>query len=226
MEMNLEKLKSWAELIVFISIIILITFYSSKFFADIDNLKTFLDGTGIFAPVAFILIQILQVVVAPISHYAMMAASGAIFGLWTGTLLNYVGSSIGSIIAFLLARKYGRPLVNRIVSKKIMDKYESAVQKVGFFGLFLIYFLPVFPDDEIIYLVGLSKMSFKDFLAATLFGRLGGAFGMAFVGATLAAPTKIGIIIILMLCIFGALVFSFRGRLERYFDKLIVKRIK
>ena len=226
MEMNLEKLKSWAELIVFISIIILITFYSSKFFADIDNLKAFLGGTGIFAPVAFILIQILQVVVAPISHYAMMAASGAIFGLWAGTLLNYVGSSIGSIIAFLLARKYGRPLVNRIVSKKIMDKYESVIQKVGPFGLFLIYFLPVFPDDEIIYLVGLSKMSFKNFLGATLFGRVGGAFGMAFVGATLAAPTKIGIIIILLLCILGALVFSFRERLEMYFDKRFINKIK
>lgn len=104
------------------------------------------------------------------------------------------------------------------MSAQYLD-HELVVQKMGPFGLFLIYFLPVFPDDEIIYLVGLSKMKFKNFLGATLFGRVGGMFGMAFVGATIARPTKIGVIIILLLCILGAAVFCFRKKLEKWFER-------
>jgi len=110
------------------------------------------------------------------------------------------------------------------VNKRIIDKYESTIQKIGPFGLFLIYFLPIFPDDEIIYLVGLSKMKFKDFLAATLFGRVGGMFGMAFVGATIARPTKIGVMIVILLCLFGAIIFFFRKKLEKWFDRISKKK--
>lgn len=219
MKINAEKLKSWVSILIFITIIIVITFYSSQFFANVENIRNLLAKTGFFAPLVFVVVQIVQVVIAPISHYMIQIAGGIIFGFWLGGALNYIGSTIGSIIVFLLARKYGKPLVNKIVNKRIMSKYESAIQKMGPFGLFLIYFLPIFPDDEIIYLVGLSKMKFKDFLGATLFGRVGGMFGMAFVGATIAKPTKIGIIIILLLCVIGAVIFCFREKLERWFEK-------
>ncbi|MCK5085070.1 MAG: VTT domain-containing protein [Candidatus Pacebacteria bacterium] len=219
MKINIEKLKSWVSILIFITIIIVITFYSSQFFANVENIRNLLAKTGVLAPLVFVMVQIVQVVIAPISHYMIQIAGGVVFGFWLGGALNYVGSAIGSIIAFLLARKYGKPLVSKIVNKRIMDKYESAIQKMGPFGLFLIYFLPIFPDDEIIYFVGLSKMKFKDFLGATLFGRVGGMFGMAFVGATIAKPTKIGIIIILLLCVIGAVIFCFREKLERWFEK-------
>lgn len=224
MKFNFEKLKSWVWLVVFIAIIVLITFYSSQFFIKLENLRELVARAGIFGPLIFLFIQFIQVVVAPISHYAIQAAGGAIFGFWLGGALNYVGSVLGSLFAFFLARRYGIPLVRKIVPEKIMSRYSSVVQKIGPFGLFLIYFLPLFPDDELIYLIGLSKMKFRDFLGATLFGRIGGMFGMAFVGATIAKPTKIGVIVILVLCVFGAVVFSFRKRLEKWFNARFVRK--
>jgi uncharacterized membrane protein YdjX (TVP38/TMEM64 family) len=225
MKINLEKLKSWIELLVFIAVIVLITVYSSQFFANVENVRNLIGKAGILAPLAFMLIQFIQVVIAPISHYAIQIAGGAIFGVWLGGVLNYVGSVAGSIFVFFLSRKYGKLLVNKIVSKKIIDKYESVVQKMGPFSLFLIYFLPLFPDDEISYLAGLSRMKFKDYLIANLLGRTGGMFGMALIGATIAKPTKIGIIIIIFLILLAAALFFFRKRLERWFKKRSEKKI-
>jgi len=225
MTINLEKLKSWIGLLVFIAVIVLITVYSAQFFANVDNVKNLIGKAGIFAPLTFMLVQIIQVIVAPISHYAIQIAGGAIFGVWLGGLLNYVGSVTGSIFVFFLSRKYGKPLVNKIVSKRIMNKFETVVQKMGPFSLFLIYFLPLFPDDEISYLVGLSKMKFKDYLTANLLGRTIGMFGMALVGATIARPTKIGVIIILFLILLAAVLFFFREKLTRWIEKRSEKKI-
>lgn len=74
----------------------MITVYSSQFFANVENVKNLIGKAGIFAPLAFVLIQFIQVIVAPISHYVIQAAGGAIFGFWLGGILNYVGSVLGS----------------------------------------------------------------------------------------------------------------------------------
>jgi len=76
MKINLEKLKSWVELIIFIIVIVLITIYSSKFFANIENIRSLLSKAGVLAPLIFMSIQFIQVIVAPISHYVIQAAGG------------------------------------------------------------------------------------------------------------------------------------------------------
>ena len=48
------------------------------------------------------------------------------------------------------------------------------------------YFLPLFPDDEISYLAGFSKLGFKKFLIVILFGHIGGSLGLAFLGSGLS----------------------------------------
>lgn len=137
---------------------------------------------GIFAPLAFIALQALQVVLTPISHYSVGLIGGFLYGPYLGAFLNWTGRMIGHIIAFFLARYIGRSIAERFVSEQTLHRYDKYVSnKTGI--LFLIYFLPVFPDDEISYLVGLSNMPFSRFFIASALGHVGGSLGLAYIGS-------------------------------------------
>lgn len=137
---------------------------------------------GIFGPLLFILVQALQVIVTPMSHYTIGAIGGFLYGPWIGGLLNWIGRIIGHLTALFLARTIGRPIVSRFVSPVTIEKYDKLVADKSLI-LFLFYFLPLFPDDEISYLAGLSKMKFRLFLLANMFGHVGGSFGLAYIGS-------------------------------------------
>lgn len=136
---------------------------------------------GVFAPLAFIALQALQVVVTPISHYSVGVVGGFLFGPWLGALLNWIGRIIGHLVAFWLARIIGRKIAGKYVSAETIQKYDRWVSDKSF-ALFLMYFLPLFPDDEMSYLAGLSKMKFRVFLFANVFGHIGGSVSLAYIG--------------------------------------------
>lgn len=137
---------------------------------------------GILAPLAFIAIQALQVVVTPISHYSVGVVGGFLYGPWIGGLLNYIGRIIGHLIAFSIARAFGRKIAEKYVSQKTLEQYDKYVSNKSLI-LFLMYYLPIFPDDELSYLAGLSKMKFRIFFLANIFGHVGGSIGLAYIGS-------------------------------------------
>jgi len=158
-------------------------FYPSSFFTNQERVRDFVRNFGFWAPFIFITIQILQVVLTPINHYAIGVAGGFIFGTWLGFLYNYIGRIIGHTIAFFLSRAIGRPLIEKLVKPETLSKYDKFWNKGGSFVLFLIYYLPLFPDDEISYIVGTSKMKIVPFMAANILGQIGGSLALAYLGA-------------------------------------------
>jgi len=143
---------------------------------------------GIFGPIVFVLLQAVQVIITPMSHYTVGVIGGFLYGPWYGALLNYIGRLIGHITAFFLGRKYGRKLIKRFVDEDVIKKYDHYVSGERDFSpqvmiLFLMYFLPLFPDDELSYLVGFSRMKFKSFLLANMFGHTCGSLSLAYIGS-------------------------------------------
>jgi uncharacterized membrane protein YdjX (TVP38/TMEM64 family) len=138
-----------------------------------------------FAPLAFIILQIVQVVI-PIMPGGISCLVGVLmFGAWKGFLYNYIGICIGSVIAFLLARKCGMPLIRQLFSEKTIDKYlKWTDENHRFTKLFAIaIFLPAAPDDFLCFLAGTTKMSLKVFTCIILLGKPG-AIAMYSLGLT------------------------------------------
>ncbi|MBL7190315.1 TVP38/TMEM64 family protein [bacterium] len=159
-----------------------------KFFEVQTEWRDKISSFGLLAPLIFIALQAFQVIIAPISHYTIGVLGGFIFGPWIGGLLNYIGRCIGHCIAFEISQRFGRPLLKRLVKESTIKRYEYLVSggsKTPYQSiiLFLIYFLPLFPDDEISYLVGLSKMPRKPFWLANIFGHVGGSLSLAYIGS-------------------------------------------
>ena len=137
---------------------------------------------GILAPLAFILIQALQVIITPISHYSIGVIGGFLYGPYLGGLFNWIGRMIGHVIAFFIARSLGRKVAEKFVKQETLDKYDRYISNKSLI-LFILYFLPLFPDDELSYLAGLSKMKFRMFFLANFFGHVGGSLGLAYLGS-------------------------------------------
>ncbi len=178
--------------IIFIPLLVFLIygiFFPTSFFESREAVMNYVEGFGFWAPLVFVIIQILQVTLAPINGYTIGIAGGFIFGVWQGFLLNYIGRALGHIVAFSLAQKLGRDLVKKMVKKETLQKYDNFWEKGGSFLLFLVYYLPFFPDDTISYIAGISKIKFKFFMIANIFGNIGGSLALAYIGSGMD-PTK------------------------------------
>jgi len=119
---------------------------------------------GVWAPLAFIGVQIIQVVIPVIPGGVTLAVGPMLFGTWLGFIYNYIGIVLGSLILFRIGRVFGLPLVEAIVSKKIRHKYMNRLNSNGWEKLFIfLMILPIAPDDALVLLTSLTKMSFKQF---------------------------------------------------------------
>ncbi len=188
-------------------------------FSNPQSLRNYIQGFGIYSPLVFILINILQVVISPISWPVTSQASGYIFGLWVGFALNWVGRVIGSIIAFYLARQYGKKVVDRFVDNKTVDKLEKMINK-GAVYVFLVLTLPSILDDELCWASGLLGMKPKTFFWVTTLGSITGSFAGAYVGSTLAENNIIPFIVNIALVIIGVIVLSQKKKLDKFAEKV------
>lgn len=157
-----------------LAVLALIFLWLTKSFLDgnfnsLESFQKYIGGFGIFAPMILIFIQLSQVVLPILPAVVGYAAGSVLFGWFGGFLCNYIGISIGSLLAFYLARRYGASFVQNHVSQETYEKYVHWTQKKGFLWfLILTIFLPVAPDDLICFLAGLTAISWKRFCVIIL----------------------------------------------------------
>ena len=134
-------------------------------FGDKNSVIHYIYKFGVFAPVSFIALQIIQVIF-PIIPGGVSSLAGVIaFGPFYGFIYNYIGISIGSVIAFLLARRYGLKIIEILFYNYNADKYLAHINNKKFNILFMVsILLPGLPDDLMCFIAGISKMEIKKFL--------------------------------------------------------------
>ncbi len=142
-----------------------------QFLADKEQVNAWVLSMGIFAPLAFIGLQILQTVISPIPGNVVGFAGGFLFGWW-GVILSTIGSTIGYAIVLKLVRKYGRRLVEKLISPDLMKKFDYLANEKGGFIFFLIFLIPALPDDVVMCIAGLTKLPINQLLFSAAVGRL------------------------------------------------------
>ena len=156
-----------------LSIALTIYFINLGVFKDLNALRGLVGDSIILGPVIFIFIQILQVVIPIIPGGISTAAGVLIFGPYAGFIYNYVGICIGSIIIFLLGRRYGKPFILSMISDKTYNKYIGWLDNQNRFEkLFaLAIFFPVAPDDALCLMAGLTNISVKRYTLIILIAK-------------------------------------------------------
>jgi len=165
-------------------VFILVYQYNSKIWVQIIKLyhlyqdhqefKKVISSFGAYAPLAYILLQIIQVIVAPIPGGAIEFFGGVLFGVKAGFIYSMIGLLIGSWIAFSLARIFEKIAVEKFVSEQTRKKFDYLVEHEGVILSFILFLIPGFPKDALCYILGLTPMHLGIFLIISTIGRIPG----------------------------------------------------
>ncbi|HRV94268.1 MAG TPA: VTT domain-containing protein, partial [Anaerolineae bacterium] len=151
---------------------------------DRDLVTAYLAQLGLWAPVLSLLIVSLQHMTPVFPGQAViLAASGYLYGPAGGFFINMLAAVAASQLAFVLARRAGKPFVNRILPAKLLDRWQEVADKRGFYFLVMNFWFPVIPGNAANYLAGLTSISFWTFLLANILGRIPGVLIITLIGA-------------------------------------------
>lgn len=164
-----------------------------------DELVAAMNNLGPWAPFFYVMLQVLQVVVAPIPGQIVGGVGGFLFGHW-GILWTTIGSLIGFWLVFCIARRFGRPLIEKIFKKPAVDKFDFIINaKTAPLIIFAIFLLPGFPDDLICYIAGLTKLSMRKLMLVAILGRFPTIVVTNYIG--MGIGRNIGLVIALSLIV-------------------------
>jgi uncharacterized membrane protein YdjX (TVP38/TMEM64 family) len=153
--------------------------------SDREKTSAYIEGFGPAAPLVFMLVQVLQVMLAPVPGEATGFIGGYLFGVTKGFLLSSIALSIGSIINFGVGRFLGRRYVRKVIPPKYLARFDTVARREGALVVFMLFIFPGFPKDYLCLFLGLSSLPFKIFFFMTTLGRMPGTFILSLQGAML-----------------------------------------
>ena len=192
---------------------------------DREKLIEFISHFGSWAPFVFFIIQFIQVLVAFIPGNVTGLVGGMLFGMIWGAVISSVAIFFGSLLMFMVGRKYGKKLVLRFVDEETIKKYEPRLSgKKAKTALLMIYLIPLLPDDAICLIAGLTDLDLKAYTVIVLIGRIPSVIITNTIGAGIYSEHMTLIIIISV--IYYIAVFFIYWYFDRIKDKVSNRNLK
>jgi len=187
--------------------------------AGIRELRSYLLGFGIWAPIVSSVLMILQMIIAPIPGQLITFTNGLLFGAFWGTVLSWGSAMVGAALCFGIASAFGRPVVEKLVGAKSLDYVDSFFERYGIRAILVARLIPFVPFDPISYGAGLTKMGFWRFFIATGIGQLPATILYSWLGAKATGAIKV-VFFVFVGVVALAIVLS---ALKPWFDRRMLK---
>ena len=164
-----------AFILILFALIVLFILQKTGFFNVIENqnsLQEYLASKGVWMPFVYTVLQYLQVVILPIPSIVSTLAGVALFGPFQTMLYSLIGVLLGSFTAFFIGRKLGNKAVSWMIGKDTLNKWQKKIKGKDYLLLTLMFILPVFPDDVLCFVAGLSTMTWEYFSIMIVVSRI------------------------------------------------------
>ena len=184
------------------------------FFTNKNEIINFIK-TSRYDQLVFISIQIIQVVIAVIPGEISGFIGGYLYGPLWGTIYSTIGLTLGSWLAFMLARFFGEPLLEKAVTKEVFEKFDHFMEHKGLLVSFLLFLIPGFPKDYLCYIMGVSRIPTLTFIIISTIGRFFGT-AMLSISGNIAREEHYALLAIVII---AAVIVSFFA--WRYHDKIL-----
>jgi len=146
---------------------------------SVDKLQQSILKLGFWGRFAFVLLQFLQVTFIPLPSPIIVGAGALIYGPFQSGLLSLAGILLGSSFAFFLGRVFGKSIVSFMVGDELCVKWQNFLNKFKY-SFILMMLLPLFPDDVLCLVAGITNMSWMFFMTTQLITRPIGVFLVSF----------------------------------------------
>jgi uncharacterized membrane protein YdjX (TVP38/TMEM64 family) len=217
---------------IYLGSIVLIVFVLLRHFGLIkllesgEEVRDFILSTGNNGRLVFMFIQFAQVALIPIPAMVTTLAGVAIYGAFEAFILSTIAIILGALFAFFVwGRLFGYRLVKWIVGKEKTDKYRDILNQRGKYLFVLMMLLPIFPDDILCMVAGITTMSSKFFVLTTIIIRPITTFFICyFSGGQIIPYSGWGLIAWPILLVLMAVLFVWtyknNDKIEQYFTNL------
>ncbi len=193
---------------------------------SIQALRDYIAQFGNMAVVLFILFCFLQVVVLPVPGSVAVAAGVALFGPLKCAIFSFIGIVTGSIAAFAIGRWVGYKAVKWILGKDTLDKWLKKIKGKDYLILSIMFLLPMFPDDVLCFVAGLSSMTWGYFIIMIVVTRLLSSFATAYSFGLIPFNTWWGILIWIILAAIIAISFWLVCKYSDKIDAFLKSKFK
>lgn len=158
-----------------------------------------------YGEIAFVVILATAVIFVPVTAMPLIPAAATMFGPLMTALLSVAGWTSGAVIAFLLARHIGRPLLQRLIDLSIVDQFAARIPDSSKF-IYIVLLRLVLPVDITSYALGLTNsVSLLQYSVATMLGVTWFSFAFAYLGQSFLTKN---IVVLIGLSLLSLIIFA------------------
>lgn len=187
--------------------------------ADVEGFKEYLLSFGILAAFISGALMVFQSVVAPLPAFVITFANGLLFGWFYGAILSWSSAMLGAVLCFFIAKFLGRPVVERIISKRMLDWWDRFFDQYGKHSVFLARIIPIISFDFVSYGAGVTSIKFWHFFWATGLGQLPATLLYSYLGQSATGAVAILFYLFIIVIALGVLGVIFKPMIEKKMGK-------
>ena len=147
-------------------LLVLAIFYVTKVvvFTDVYGFEGLLKEHLQTAKYIFFFISFAQPILLPIPEAVTIPGASAVFGPGVAAAIAFPGTMLGISAMFFAARYGGRKFISKFIKEQQLEKYQQYVSKNETLIMFLLFIIPILPDEIICVGAGIGQVSPKRFL--------------------------------------------------------------
>lgn len=189
--------------------------------SDREGIARFVNGFGNGAPLVFMAVQVLQVILAPVPGEVTGFIGGYLFGTLPGFVYSSLALALGSWINFVIGRYLGRRFVRRWLRPAQMARFDRLFKRQGIVVMLILFVFPGFPKDYLCLFLGITTIPMKIFLLIAAIGRMPGTLMLSLQGEFLFEKNYLIFAVVSGVTMLVAwLSIHYRERLYRWMEKV------
>lgn len=147
-------------------------YFGMSYKIDAEPFQRWVEDRGVLAPIVFVLVMALSVLFAPVPNAPIYIAAGIVWGPVLGTAYCMAGLTLGSALAFWVARRVGRKHLPRLIGHKMANRLDTLVEDMGGRVVFWSRMIPAVNFDWISFVAGMTAVPFRVFIVYSFLGML------------------------------------------------------
>lgn len=221
-------MKNWVKILITVLVIVALSvgvYFALKALGvtDLEGLRELVEKCGAWGWVVFILLFVISTTLLcfmPGTSATFIAISIVLFGALYGFIISTISVFLASSLMFFLGNTLGEKTIEKLVGKSSLEKAQNLLDMKSKMLLPLMFLFPIFPDDALCAVAGMTKMKYWYFAIIVIIFRTIGIATICFLGSGFIDWTSLTLVdwfVFINICIFDLyLIFKYQSKLEKY----------